>query len=152
MRSLITRKPETLEEAKRRLHETLTYEDLFEPKPGLELATTSGSAAAAASSSSSTTCFSQGRTEARVALSVQRRGFLESARQCLSKAELEAECWVTEFGYAYHRRSCGNLRHAKNLKRTTAEEAIGAGKAACNQCFADHWTPTVKYRFPGLNL
>ena len=74
------------------------------------------------------------------------------AGSTLPRESLDTECWVTEFGYAYHRRSCGNLRHAKNVKRVVAREAIANGKAACNQCFADHWVPTVKYRFPGLNL
>ncbi|CAE7508211.1 unnamed protein product, partial [Symbiodinium sp. KB8] len=133
-----SREPETLEEAKRRLHETLTYEDLFSPKPGLEQAMASASGLAA-SASSSTTRFSEGRTEARVALSVQRHGFLECATKCLTGHDLDSECWVTEFGYAYHRRSCGNMKHAKNVKKTTAREAIEMGKAACNQCFADHW-------------
>ena len=87
-----------------------------------------------------------------MALSVQRHGFLECATKCLTGHDLDSECWVTEFGYAYHRRSCGNMKHAKNVKKTTAREAIEMGKAACNQCFADHWVPTVKYRFPGLNL
>ena len=145
------REPETLEEARQRLHETLTYEDLFTPGPGLEQAT-EVAPEPAASASSSATRFPSGRSEARVALSVQRRGFLECATKCLSGHDLDTECWVTEFGYAYHRRSCSNLKHAKNVKRTTAREAIENGKAACNQCFADHWVPTVKYRFPGLNL
>ena len=30
----------------------------------------------------------------------------------------------------------------------TAREAVGAGKAACHQCIADYWVPTVKARFP----
>ena len=145
------REPETLEEAKQRLYEQVTYEDLFPPGPGLEPAT-GVAPEVAASASSSATRFPAERTEARVSLSVQRRGFLECATKCLKEHDLDTECWVTEFGYAYHRRSCGNLKHARNLRKVTAREAIDNGKAACNQCFADHWVPTVKYRFPGLNL
>ena len=145
------REPETLEEAKQRLYEQVTYEDLFPPGPGLEPAT-GVAPEVAASASSSATRFPGERSEARVSLSVQRRGFLECATKCLKEHDLDTECWVTEFGYAYHRRSCGNLKHARNLRKVTARGAIDNGKAACNQCFADHWVPTVKYRFPGLNL
>ena len=144
----LSQEPETLEEAKRRLHETLTYEDLFEPKTGLGPAAATFSATAA-SSSTSTTRSSGGRAEARLSLSVQRSGFLECAESCLSEAELSPSVWVTKFGYAYHRKRCSNLKHAREIHSETVREAIRSGKAACNQCCADHWIPTVKARFPG---
>ncbi|CAE7030323.1 hypothetical protein AK812_SmicGene9200 [Symbiodinium microadriaticum] len=131
--------PESLEEAKRRLHDS-HGRGPFRADEG--------------DRSGGGQCFVfdyPRRSEARVALSVQKCGFLECAAQCLSEPELPSAVWVTEFGYAYHRRGCGKLSHAKNVRKATVKEALGNGKAACNQCFADHWIPTAKHRFPGVN-
>ena len=140
-----------MEEAKKKFHDTLTYEDLFETTGGLGPATTT-SAAAAASATVPTTRSSGSRSEARLSLSVQRAGFLECAEDCLSEEELSEAVWVTKFGYAYHRKRCSNLKHAREMHTETVRQAVRSGKAACNQCCADHWVPTVKARFPGFVL
>ncbi|CAE7032794.1 unnamed protein product [Symbiodinium sp. CCMP2592] len=137
--------------------ETLTYEDLFENggTPGLEPATGSyqeATASAAASCSTSVIGSLATRAQQRLTLAEQRRGFLECALEHLSDRELEETVWTTTSGCAYHRRTCGNIRNSSKVGSRVAREAIRLGKAACNQCYADHFCPTVRKRFPGQGL
>ncbi|CAE7206019.1 unnamed protein product [Symbiodinium sp. CCMP2592] len=103
-------------------------------------------------SSTSTTGPTATRAQQRVTLAEQRRGLLESALELLTEQELGEMVWTTSSAYAYHRRTCGNIRHSARVSSRTARDAIRLGKAACNQCYADHFCPVVHQRFPGQGL